>query len=615
VADERSRIAGELHDVVAHALSAMTVQAGAAHRLAVAGHASAREAFAAVESTGREALDELRRLLGVLRRDDAELALAPQPSLRHLTSLTNRTAAAGLPVGLDVPDELPELPAGLDLTAYRVVQEALAGAREPGEAGRAEVRVRLGADALELAVFDDGHALDARPLIGIRERVELHGGRLTAGPRRAGGHAVRAWLPLDGETAPAADARDERPAPCPAARARRFSAAARGLVVAVRRLEPVAVDRAIAAGVALLGVVEVLTSRDLSGPPAANAVLALGYTLPLAWRRRAPLPALAVTLVFGIAMGALLTTLDHLFVPYGAVLLLAFACGARLERRGALAAAGLLAAGIPAVVSTFVDQNAGNYAFPLFITLSTWAMGRVVRSRTRLTERLHETAARLAEQQAEEAHRAAGDERRRIAREMHDLVAHSMSVMVVQAGGARRIIGIDSGRAVAAAAQIERTGREALTEMRHLLGMLHPGADHAALAPQPTLAELGALVERANAAGQPARLAHRGERHPLPAGLDLAAYRIVQEALTNAFKHANGATTEITVDWAPDRIALEVRDRGGARADVTNGGHGLVGMLERVRLYGGELETGPLPEGGWSVRATLPCEEREAVAI
>jgi signal transduction histidine kinase len=242
-------------------------------------------------------------------------------------------------------------------------------------------------------------------------------------------------------------------------------------------------------------------------------------------------------------------------------------------------------------------------------------MGRVVRSRTRLTERLHEAAAQLAEEQADEARRAAGEERRRIAREMHDLVAHSMSVMVVQAGGARRIIGRDAGRAVAAAAQIERTGREALTEMRHLLGMLHPGADHAALAPQPTLAELGALVERANAAGQPARLAHRGERHPLPAGLDLAAYRIVQEALTNAFKHANGATTEITVDWAPDRIALEVRDRGGARADVTNGGHGLVGMLERVRLYGGELETGPLPEGGWSVRATLPCEEREAVAI
>jgi signal transduction histidine kinase len=303
---------------------------------------------------------------------------------------------------------------------------------------------------------------------------------------------------------------------------------------------------------------------------------------------------------------------NKLFVPFGVVLLLVFACGARLERRGALSAAGVLAVGVQGVVATMPHQNAGDYVFPTLIILTTWAMGRVVRSRTRLTERLHEAAARLAEQQADEAHRAAGEERRRIAREMHDLVAHSMSVMVVQAGGARRIIGRDSGRAVAAAAQLERTGREALSEMRHLLGILRP--DHAALAPQPTLAELGALVERARAAGLPAVLAHRGERHPLPAGLDLAAYRIVQEALTNALKHAHGAATEITVDWAPDTIALEVRDRGGARAGVANGGHGLVGMRERVRLYGGELETGPLPDGGWTVRATLPCAAREAVA-
>ncbi len=204
VVDERTRIAGELHDVVAHSLSAMTVQAGAAHRLAAAGHAGARDAFAAVERTGREALDELRRLLGVLRREDAELALAPQPSLRHLGSLAGRTAAAGLPVTVDVAGELPALPAGLDLTAYRVVQEALGGAADRGAAGRAEVRLRVAAGALEVAVLDDGHATEARSLVGIRERVELHGGRLSAGPRRSGGHAVRAWLPLDGAGAPAA---------------------------------------------------------------------------------------------------------------------------------------------------------------------------------------------------------------------------------------------------------------------------------------------------------------------------------------------------------------------------------------------------------------------------
>jgi signal transduction histidine kinase len=195
---------------------------------------------------------------------------------------------------------------------------------------------------------------------------------------------------------------------------------------------------------------------------------------------------------------------------------------------------------------------------------------------------------------------------------MHDVVAHSMSVMVVQAGGARRILDRDRGRALDAAVKIERTGRAALTEMRHLLGVLHPEGDHAALAPQPTLAEVGALVERARAAGLPAVLLQRGERQALPAGLDLAAYRIVQEGLTNAIKHAGGAPTEVTVEWREQAIALEVRDAGpGLTGD--DAGHGLVGMRERVRLYGGELETGPLPDGGWRVRATLPCGERDLV--
>jgi len=607
VADERARIAGELHDVVAHSLSAMTVQASAAHRLTAAAHAGAGAAFATVEATGREALDELRRLLGVLRRDDAELALAPQPSLRHLGSLVSRTAAAGLPVELDLEGPLPELPAGIDLTAYRVIQGALAGARESGGAGRAEVRVRVRPDGLEVTVADDGAE---RPLGGIRERVELHGGRLTAGPRSAGGHAVRARLPFDGE----APAPRSEPAPtCPATVSKAAVRRVRGVVTAIRRLEPVAVDRAIAAAAAILGILEVLLSPDLSGPPVLNALVAVAYTLPLAWRRRAPLPALAATIVAAIAMGLLLTSLLHLFAPYGAVLLLGFACGSRLERRPALAAAALIVAGVPAVVATMPEQMFPDFLFPTGIVLGTWIAGRVVRSRTRLTEQLHETAARLAEEQEAEAHAAAGEERRRIAREMHDLVAHSMSVMVVQAGGARRILGRDAGRALEAAARIERTGREALSEMRHLLGVLHPGAEHQ-LAPQPTLAELDALVERARAAGLPAVLAHRGERHSLPAGLDLAAYRIVQEALTNALKHAHGAATEVTVDWARDAIALEVRDSGGGSAAALNGGHGLVGMRERVRLYGGELHTGPLPGGGWTVRATLPCAEREAVA-
>jgi signal transduction histidine kinase len=199
VEEERTRIAGELHDVVAHALSAMTIQAGAARRLAERDPDKARAAFGAVERSGRDALAEIRRLLGVLRREDEDLALAPQPSLTHLSTLVQRAQAAGMRVDLAVDGEARPLPTGLDLTAYRVVQEALGGASEPGGAGRAEVLVRYGPESLELSVLDDGAAdAEPRPLLGVRERVLLYGGELRAGPRRSGGHAVRAKLPIGG---------------------------------------------------------------------------------------------------------------------------------------------------------------------------------------------------------------------------------------------------------------------------------------------------------------------------------------------------------------------------------------------------------------------------------
>jgi signal transduction histidine kinase len=196
-ADERTRIAGELHDVVAHALSAMVVQGAAARRLAVRDPERASDAFAAVETTGREALTEIRSLLGVLRREDEELALAPQPSLRHVSSLIARMRAAGLPVELAVEGVEVPLPAGIDVTAYRVVQEALRSALEQGAAGHAEVRLTYAADHVDLRIDDDGGE-PARALPGVRERVSLHGGQLRAGARRLGGHGVRARLPLGG---------------------------------------------------------------------------------------------------------------------------------------------------------------------------------------------------------------------------------------------------------------------------------------------------------------------------------------------------------------------------------------------------------------------------------
>jgi signal transduction histidine kinase len=198
--EERTRIAGELHDVVAHALSAMVVQASAARRLVPRDPERAQAAFASVETTGRDALTEIRALLGVLRREDEDLALAPQPSLAHVSSLVKRTSAAGLPVALHVEGEARTLPAGVDLTAYRVLQAALGGALEHGGAGHAEVTVRYGAERVEVEVFDDGTGDgDGRLLLGARERVALYGGDLESGPS-AGGHSVRARLPVGAAT-------------------------------------------------------------------------------------------------------------------------------------------------------------------------------------------------------------------------------------------------------------------------------------------------------------------------------------------------------------------------------------------------------------------------------
>jgi signal transduction histidine kinase len=197
VSAERVRIADELHDVVAHALGAMTVQAAAARRLTEKNPQRAGGAFQAVEDTGREALTELRRLLGVLRRADEDLALAPRPQLAFLEQLAQRAAAAGLRVGIEV-EGIPtgDLPVGVDLTAYRVVQEALNEALSSGGAGSATVHVRHRNGEVEVEVVDDGHATERR-LLGMRERVRVYGGKLDIAPRREGGHSVRARLPVE----------------------------------------------------------------------------------------------------------------------------------------------------------------------------------------------------------------------------------------------------------------------------------------------------------------------------------------------------------------------------------------------------------------------------------
>ena len=196
------------------------------------------------------------------------------------------------------------------------------------------------------------------------------------------------------------------------------------------------------------------------------------------------------------------------------------------------------------------------------------------------------------------------DERSRIARELHDVIAHSVSVMTVQAGAVRRLLKPDQEREREALLTVEETGRQALTEMRRLLGVLRQSDEKAALAPQPGLATLERLVAQVREAGLPVEMRVEGEEIALPAGIDLSAYRIVQEALTNALKHAGPARAWVVVRYGADEVEVEVANDGVSNGG--SGGYGLIGMRERVALYGGDLTAGPRDGGGFTISARLP---------
>ncbi len=247
-----------------------------------------------------------------------------------------------------------------------------------------------------------------------------------------------------------------------------------------------------------------------------------------------------------------------------------------------------------------------------------WLVGDNLRVRRAYTRELEQRAAALEREREERAELAVAQERGRIARELHDVVAHHISVMVVQAAAARRICDKEPDTARAALAAVEEAGRTALAEMRRMLEVLR--TETAGMGPQPGLGDLDRLAEKVRDAGLPVEIAVDGGARPLPAGMELAAYRIIQEALTNVVKHAGRASARVAVRYAEDTLDIEVSDDGrGAAAPLLNreeddSGHGLVGMQERVALYGGKLETGPLFPGGYRVHASFPLESGRASA-
>jgi signal transduction histidine kinase len=303
------------------------------------------------------------------------------------------------------------------------------------------------------------------------------------------------------------------------------------------------------------------------------------------------------------------------FEAFVVVLLVFYSVGAHAELRRGLRALALVVVVIMA--ADVADSVAGNHEpfenaalYPLLAV--AWAAGNAFR-RHGARERALEARAKALEREREEKVRlAAAEERARIARELHDVVAHSVSVMVVQVGGARGILDSEPETARKTLRSAEQTGRQALAEMRRMLGIVRAPDDGRGLAPQPSLGDVDTVIDQARAAGLSVELHTEGRPHALAPGIDLAAYRIVQEALTNAVKHAGPAHAHVLLRYARDRLEIEVYDDGrgppAAGDDHADPGHGLMGMRERVALYGGELHTGRRNGGGFAVHARLPLE-------
>jgi signal transduction histidine kinase len=416
------------------------------------------------------------------------------------------------------------------------------------------------------------------------------------------------------------------------------------------RSRPLVADGLLAgllAAFSLVALVYAVRDCDPDCPPggAGAVALVLASTVPLVWRRRLPL---AVSLVAGLASAAYgLAPYPDLAmpIPVGGVVGL-YSVAAWGSRRAALVSGGVAAVVVAVTVGLpRTDADLVDAIFVVSALAGAWILGDRARLQRVVAAELRERAGRLERERAEGARRAVAAERSRIARELHDVVAHHVSMMVVQAEAGPVAVEHDPARAAGAFEAVAVTGRQALVEMRRLLGVLRGDGEPApALAPQPGLDQVPSLVEQVARAGLQVEVVVEGERAPLPAGVDLSAYRIVQEALTNAVKHGGSGRARVLVRYGPDDLELEIHNEGPAGGDGRAGGgrvgrgenglesasgpqpeawsrpsaddppiptgrfagRGLVGMRERVAVFGGELRVGPAPGGGFTVAARLP---------
>jgi signal transduction histidine kinase len=375
-----------------------------------------------------------------------------------------------------------------------------------------------------------------------------------------------------------------------------------------RRPRGESLDRIVAAVLIVAAEIELWVGSATPGlPKGLGAALAIIVGGSVALRRRHPL-AVGITVMLAINL-IFLVGANNYSVPLTLGWMCAlYALAVWTDTRGFLIGLAVLA-GSDLVAAAGPSTEVGDAVF--FAVVPSVAMviaRRAVRERQLLAETLAARAEVLERDHEARANQAVAEERARIARELHDLVAHNVSVMVVQAGVERHALPPEQASTREALTSIEQAGRQALTEARRLLGMLRRGDQHEELEPQPSLDRLDLLVEQIQRAGLPVTVSIEGEGAQLPAGLDLCAYRIVQEGLTNALKHAGAARVDVLVRYEPHALVIEVRDdgRGAAHVNGDGAGQGLIGMRERVALYDGELEAGPYETGGFRVRAQLP---------
>jgi signal transduction histidine kinase len=478
------------------------------------------------------------------------------------------------------------------------MQEALTNAIKHAGAARARANVSIGSGCLELQVSDDGHEplpghdnnrQSGHGLVGMSERVRLYGGVLYAG-RRTGraGFEVRARIPLAG-TGPS-----RQVAISPASGDHLPVALVRG--VRWRWLDPVC------AGVLLVALeFGVLAGHHRHGPLIMNMLAVAAVALAAVWRQRSPLSFIAVVGALTAVMNAYLTTLAHLPLLAAYFLLVpAYTVAAWQTLRNAVLALAFLLGGTAISDLIVHPQPVGNLAGAAFTISAAWAAGRAIRARRSLASELQRTSARLMAEREDRAQLAIAGERSRIAAELHAIVARSVAGMVVQAEGASSMLAVDPARADVAMGAIEDIGRETLAEMRRILGVLRRGDDRAGLEPQPGVAQVYSLIQRARERDQHVELRVDGEPGTLAAGVDLGLYRILEGALESTRRHPSPRVA-VTLRFREEDLELRLTAScQGPNAWPTDA------MRERITLCDGELEDDALDGEGWQLVARMP---------